>query len=190
MDDDAVRAASVEEALRDAGCEVLSTIATTTALLFQIEQHSPDVVLIDLKFPGRDILESLSVINDHNPTPMVMFSGDDDPDYIRQAFNAGVSTYLTDDVNPDTVKPIIDIALAQFQSFQSLRAELQSARSELEHTRLVNKAKTLLIKQKKISEDEAHQMLKRLSMDNNLKLSEVARTVIATLSNETTGNQQ
>ncbi len=188
VDDDATRAASVEAALLAAGYEVLSTIENTAALLFQIEQQAPDVVLIDLKFPGRDILESLSVINDHNPTPMVMFSGDNDPAYISQAFKAGVSTYLTENVKAETVKPIIDVALAQFESFQSLRKELRSAQSELQDTKTISRAKALLIKQKGITEADAHLMLKRLSMNNNLGLAEVARTVVATLGDEQEGN--
>ena len=187
VDDDSERASSVEEALRVSGYEVVSIISSTSALLYQIEQLQPDVVLIDLKFPGRDILESLAIINDHNPTPMVMFSEEDDPEYIGQAFKAGVSTYLIEGVNPGKVKPIIEVALAQFNSFQALKSELQSARSELEDSKLIARAKVLLMQQKQIRESEAHVMLNRLSMNNNLRLGEVARMIVATLSNEDTG---
>ncbi len=182
VDDDAIRSSSVEEALIASGFEVVSIIATTSALLYQMEQHRPDVVLIDLQFPGRDILESLAVVNDQNPTPMIMFSQQSDPAYIGQAFKAGVSTYITEGVRAEKVKPIIDVALAQFESFQSLRNELNSARTELQDSKVLAHAKSLLIQQKKISESEAHALLHRLSMENNLKLVEVATTIVATLS--------
>ena len=181
VDDDADRASSVEESLRASGFDVLSIISSTSALLYQIEQHRPDVVLIDLQFPGRDILESLAVVNEHNPVPMVMFSQEDDPDYIQQAFRAGISTYLMDGIQPAKVKPIIDVALEQFKSFQALRQELQSARLQLEDQKLVLRAKALLMQQRKLDEDGAHRLLNRMAMDNNLKLGDVARTVIATL---------
>ena len=181
VDDDADRASSVEESLRASGFDVLSIISSTSALLYQIEQHRPDVVLIDLQFPGRDILESLAVVNEHNPVPMVMFSQEDDPDYIQQAFRAGISTYLMDGIQPAKVKPIIDVALEQFKSFQALRLELQSARLQLEDQKLVLRAKALLMQQRKLDEDAAHRLLNRMAMDNNLKLGDVARTVIATL---------
>lgn len=184
VDDDTARAASVEEALAANGIKVLSVVSATSALLYQIEQQRPDVVLIDLKFPGRDILESLAVINAHNPMPMIMFSQQDDPEYIGQAFKAGVSTYITEGVNADKVKPIIDVALAQFKSFQSLRDELRTVRHELHSSQLIARAKALLIQHRGIDELEAHKLMHRLSMDNNLKLAEVARTVIATLSSE------
>lgn len=184
VDDDADRASAVEAHLQSSGFEVLSIISATSALLFQIEQHRPDVVLIALQFPGRDILESLAVVNKHNPTPMVMFSQEDDPDYIQQAVQSGVSTYLMEGINPEKVKPIIDLAMAQFSSFHTLRKELHNAQTQLESQSLVNRAKKILMKHKKVSEDAAHRMMTRTAMDNNLKLQEVARTIISTLAGD------
>lgn len=189
VDDDTGRAASVEEGLRASGFDVLSIIATSSALLYQIEQHRPDVVLIDLQFPGRDILESLAVVNDHNPTPMVMFSQEDDPNFIKQAFEAGVITYLMEGVYPEKVRQVIDVALAQFNAYQSLREELKFTRSELQLQKLMGRAKSLLIEHKHINEEEAHQMLNRLAMNNNLKLEEVAQTVIETLAQSTSRSE-
>lgn len=185
VDDDATRAAAVEEALAASGFYVLSIVSATSALLYQIEQQRPDVVLIDLAFPGRDILESLAVINAHKPIPMIMFSQQDDAEYIGLAFKAGVNTYITEGVNPEKVRPIIDVALAQFRAYQNLRDELETVRNELQSTQLVARAKALLIQHRGISETQAHKLLHRLSMVNNLKLAEVARNVIAALASKT-----
>jgi response regulator NasT len=181
VDDDAVRAASVEESLRACGFDVISIISATSALLFQIEKHRPDIVLIDLRFPGRDILESLAVVNRHNPTPMVMFTEEEDPAYIRQAFDAGISTYMMEGINPTKVKPVIDIALAQFSAFQAMRNQLDETRNELETQKRISKAKALLMKHRRISEDTAHKTLLQMAMDNNLKLGDVATMVLTTL---------
>lgn len=182
VDDHPSRAQLVEEHLKAAGFEVLSVISSATGLLFQIEQHRPDVVLIDLQSPDRDVLESLAIVNRHSPTAMVMFAEEDDPDYIRQAVEAGISTYLMEGINPAKVKPVIEVAMAQFKSFQELRQELDTARTQLQDRTLIEKAKGLLMLQKRISENEAHQLLTRLAMDNNQRLRDVAQTVIATLS--------
>jgi response regulator NasT len=182
VDDHASRAQLVEEHLKSAGFEVLSVITSATGLLYQIEQHRPDVVLIDLQSPDRDVLESLAIVNHHSPTAMVMFAGEDDPDYIRDAVAAGISTYLTEGLNPSRVRPVIEVAMAQFRAFQDLRDELHSARTALEERTLIEKAKGLLMLQKRIGENEAHQLLTRLAMNNHQKLRDVAQTVIATLS--------
>lgn len=182
VDDHPERVSMVEESLWSSGFDVIAVIPSATGLLFQIQQHSPDVVLMDLDSPDRDVLESLAIINHHNPTPVVMFTQQDDPDYINQAVSAGISTYLVGDINPERVKPIINVALAQFRSFQHLRNELASTQVQLEDRKLIEQAKGLIMAHKKISEDEAHRLLTRLAMDANQRLPEVAKTVLATLS--------
>jgi len=182
VDDNPQRATMVEERLWAAGFDVILVIPSAAGLLFQIEQNRPDVVLMDLESPDRDVLESLAIINHHNPTPVVMFTQQDDPDYIREAVTAGISTYLVGDINPDQVKPIIDVAMAQFRAFQGLREELLSTRAQLDDRKLIEQAKGLLMSHKKISEDEAHRLLTKLAMDTNQRLPAVAKTVLATLS--------
>lgn len=184
VDDDHDRAARVESSLVNAGVEVMTIVSETSALLYQIEQQRPDVVLIDLNTPGRDILESLALVNRHNPVAMVMFAQEDDPDYIQQAIEAGISTYLVEGINPEKVKPLIDVALAQFRSFQSVRRELQDTKQALEDQQVINRAKALLIRQKELGEEAAHSMLRRMAMQHNLRLVDVARTVIGTLDND------
>ena len=182
VDDSPERAQLVEERLWAAGFEVVAVIASAKGLLFQIQQHAPDVILIDIESPDRDVLESLAVVNHHNPRPVVMFTQQDDPDYIEQAVGAGISTYLVGGINPALVKPVIDVAIAQFRSFQTLRAELHDTRVQLEDRKLIEQAKGLLMAYQQLSEDAAHRMLTRLAMDANQRLPDVARTVLATLS--------
>lgn len=185
VDDRQDRIAMVEEKLWACGFEVVAVIPSAAGLLFQIEQHAPDVVLMDLESPDRDVLESLAVISHHQPTPVVMFTHQDDPDYIQQAVSAGISTYLVGDIDPERVKPVIDVALAQFRSFQSLRDALTSTQTQLADRKLIEQAKGLLMAHRKINEDEAHKLLTRLAMDANQRLPDVAKTILATLSPKT-----
>ena len=181
VDDLPERAAIVDSHLVAAGYEVVSRLPTASGLLFQIEQHRPDIILIDLQSPGRDVLESLSVINAHNPTPIVMFSEEEDPSFIEEAVDAGVSAYLMGSVDANRVKPVIDVAIAQFKLFQSLRKALNSTRDRLESLSVIDKAKSLLIKQHKFTEEEAHQQLRSLSMDTNQSMQQAAQSVISIL---------
>lgn len=178
VDDHLERAASVEEKLTSAGFIVLCRLPTTTGLLHQIEQHQPDMVLIDLQSPGRDVLESLSVLSHHNPKPVVMFTEEDDPAYIEAAVDAGVTAYLMDELNPKRVKPIIDLAIAQFKSYQSLRQALDEAQRKLANQSIIEKAKVLLMKKHNIDENKAHKTLRTLSMDTNQSLPDAAKSVI------------
>ena len=181
VDDLPERAAIVDSHLVAAGYDVVSRLPTASGLLFQIEQHRPDIILIDLQSPGRDVLESLSVINAHNPTPVVMFSEEEDPSFIEEAVDAGVTAYLMGSFDTQRVKPVIDVAIAQFKSFQSLRLALDTTRDRLESLSIIDKAKSLLIKQHKFTEQGAHQQLRRLSMDTNQSLQQAALSVVTIL---------
>lgn len=178
VDDDRSRASSVETRLREVGFDVLSVIPTASGLLFQMAQQEPDVVIIALDSPDRDVLESLSIASSHNPRPVVMFSEAGDQSFISDAIRAGVTAYQAEDINPDRVRAAIDIAVAQFSAFNNLREELDETRRQLEERKLVEKAKGLLMSIHKVDEEEAFSTLRRLAMDKNLTLGETAREVI------------
>ena len=182
VDDVPQRSARVAEKLTGEGFDVIARLPSAAGLLFQIEQQKPDVILIDLESPGRDMLDSLSVINSHNPTPVVMFSKEEDPSYIEEAVDAGVTAYMVGGVEAERVKPVIDVAMAQFKSFQDLRQALNNTRNQLESLSVIDGAKRLLMQQHNIREDKAHKLLRKLSMDTNQSLPQAAQSVIQILS--------
>lgn len=184
VDDHPQRAAMVEAALEGCGCRVVSMLATASGLLFQMEQHQPEVVVIDMESPDRDILESLSVLNQHHPTPIVMFAREQDPQFIQQAIDAGVSAYLAEGVDPVKVRTVIDVAIAQFARYQTLRRNLEETRQELEQRKLIDRAKRLLMAHQKIDEAQAYGQMRKLAMNSNQTISAVAAGVIAILDGE------
>ncbi|WP_240725164.1 ANTAR domain-containing response regulator [Mangrovimicrobium sediminis] len=181
VDDDLSRATAVEARLREVGFEVLSVIPTASGLLFQMAQQEPDVVIIALDSPDRDVLESLAIASTHNPRPVVMFSEAGDQGFITDAIRAGVTAYQAEDINPTRVRAAIDIAVAQFSAFNNLREELDETRRQLEERKLVEKAKGLLMSLHKVEEEEAFATLRKLAMDKNRTLGETAREVISIL---------
>jgi response regulator NasT len=181
VDDLPERSARVEQKLIEEDFDIISRLPSAAGLLFQIEQHQPDVILIDLQSPGRDILDSLSVVNVHNPTAVVMFSEQQDPDYITDAVRAGVTAYLMGEVDTDRVKPVINAAMAQFKAFQTLRQSLHTTRLKLESMSTIDSAKRLLMEQQCVTEDQAHAALRELSMETNQTLPQAANSVIQIL---------
>lgn len=188
VDDHPDRAAMVEDTLGRCGFKVIASLTTASGLLFQIEQHKPHLIMVEMESPDRDILESLAVVSEHNPTPIVMFSGEQDTDFIQQAVNAGVTAYIVDGVNPRNVKPIIDVAIAQFEAFQSLRQTLQDTRRELEERKIIEKAKVLIMSHHGVSEQNAYACLRKLAMNNNQRIAAVAANVIAILAPKSAGD--
>ncbi|CAN0604133.1 unnamed protein product, partial [Ectocarpus sp. 12 AP-2014] len=87
--------------------------------------------------------------------------------------------YVVDGVKPDSVRSIIDSAIAQFESFQALRTELVQTRNALEDRKIIERAKGLIMKREGCDEDTAFQILRSTAMDHSERLSDMARRIIA-----------
>ncbi|MCY0966553.1 ANTAR domain-containing response regulator [Parathalassolituus penaei] len=181
VDDQPARAAILEQALIDAGCEVIARLSSAQGLMKKVVEHQPDVIIIDIESPDRDMLEHMTVLNQHNPKPVIMFSDEDDPATIEKAVRAGVSAYVVDGLNPSRVKSIMAVAVARFREFQALRGELEKTRNQLQDRRLMDEAKAILMKQKNMTEDEAYHAMRKMAMDRGQRLTDVARNIISVM---------
>ena len=168
----------LREGLQRAGFEVAASLNSPATLLATIDQLKPDVIVIDTESPSRDVLEHLVVVTQHTPRPVVMFSSDAAPETIREAVRAGVSAYVVDGMDPDRIRAIIEVAVAQFEDFQRLREELAEANLKLAERKLVERAKGLLMKSRSLDEAAAYALLRKFAMDRKLRLGEVAQQLI------------
>ncbi len=178
IDDNRIRASIIEEGLREAGHTAVQVIIDIDDVARRIEQIAPDVVIIDLENPNRDVLEHFFALSRALQRPIAMFVDKSDPSSIEAAVDAGVSAYVIDGLRKDRVKPILDMAIVRFRAFSRLRDELEQARSELQGRKLVDKAKGILMKTRGLSEDEAYALLRTTAMNQNRKIVEIAQSLI------------
>jgi len=179
VDQDAARSAILEQALHDAGHQVVARIKHGHNLLREIKECQPDIVIMDLEAPGRDTLEQMREISRDQPKPIILFSNKRDSDYIRQAVQAGVSAYVVDGLSQERIMPIVEVAMARFREFEALKRELHETKSQLADRKVVDKAKGILMQRKGLSEDEAYQLLRKTAMSRNMRIADVARTLLA-----------
>ena len=178
VDEDNERREVLRQGLEKAGHRVVAEVQSTVNLSRLVAEVLPDVIIIDTHSPDRDTIEDLCVISQDTPRPIVMFSADGNTEKIREAVRAGVSAYVVDGLAVQRVQPILDVAIARFEALQSLRNELEESQSQLADRKRIDRAKGILIKQKNLSEDEAYKWLRKMAMNENLKLAEVADQVI------------
>lgn len=181
VDDDPTRTDWIKEQLIQLGLDVCATVNEPLKVLKAIADARPEIVLIDMDSPGRDILDSLAIVAEQQPIPVVMFSAEEDPAYISRAVGAGVSTYLVGNIEPKTVQPVIEAAMAQFKHFQELRAALAESQSELKSRRQIDKAKYALMRCMNISEDEAYEHMRAAAMNASEPLVNVANRLLTRL---------
>ena len=178
VDEDNERREVLRQGLEKAGRRVVAEVQSTVNLSRLVAEVLPDVIIIDTHSPDRDTIEHLCVISQDTPRPIVMFSADGNTEKIREAVRAGVSAYVVDGLAAQRVQPILDVAIARFEALQSLRNELEDTQSQLADRKRIDRAKGILMKQKNLSEEDAYKWLRKMAMNENLKLAEVADQVI------------
>ena len=178
VDENAVRAAIIEAGLHEAGHENVTIVADVKGIAAKIAALEPDVVVIGLENPNRDMLENLFQMSRAVKRPIAMFVDRSDRDSMEAAINAGVSAYVVDGLKRERVKPILDLAISRFNAYSRLERELEDARSALQARKIVDRAKGLLMRTRGLSEDAAYQLLRKAAMDQNRKIAEVAESLI------------
>jgi response regulator NasT len=192
INENPIRAAILEEGLREAGYTRISHIAEMTNLLDRIYAIDPDVIIIDLENPSRDVLEQMFQVSRTVRRPVAMFVDQSDGAVIQAAVDAGVSAYIVDGLKKERVRPILDMTISRFRAFSRLEGELAAAREALEARKVIERAKGILMKQRRMGEEEAYALLRRTAMNQKRKLLDIAQSIVtaAALLSEDEGNHR
>lgn len=178
IDDNAIRASIIEAGLREAGHQAVQVITDIDGVARRIGEIAPDVVIVDLENPNRDVLEHFFAISRSLKRPIAMFVDKSDPSEIEAAVEAGVSAYVVDGLRKDRIKPILDMAIVRFRAFSRLQDELEAARSELEGRKIIDKAKGILMSTRGLTEEQAYGLLRSTAMNQNRRIVEIAQALI------------
>ncbi len=178
VEEDRERALVIVDALREAGDYEIHVLGSRTGLARQIKALSPDVVLIDIENPSRDMLEELAIASDPMERAVAMFVDRSDEGLSDTAIEAGVSTYVVDGLQPQRLKPILDAAIARFRMFQRMRTELAETKKALEERKLIDRAKGMVMKARGVDEDEAYAILRKAAMDQGKRLADIAASLV------------
>lgn len=178
VDESPLRAAILEDGLREAGYVNVLRLSERHNLLARLHAIDPDVIVIDLEAPSRDVVEQMFQVSREVKRPVAMFVDQSDSSTIEAAIEAGVSAYIVDGLKKERVKPIIDMTISRFRAFARLREELEHTRTQLEERKTVDRAKGILMKLKGLDEAEAYALLRRTAMNEKRRLVDIAQSVI------------
>jgi two-component system, response regulator / RNA-binding antiterminator len=178
VDESPIRAAILEEGLREAGYTDVVRIKEMQSLLSRIYALDPDVILIDLENPSRDVLEQMFQVSRAVRRPIAMFVDQSDAASIQASVDAGVSAYIVDGLKKERLKPILDLCISRFNAFAKLQDELDRAKSALEDRKVIERAKGILMKLKGLTEDEAYVLLRSTAMREKKKIGEIAQSIL------------
>ena len=172
----AERARQLRIGLLESGYNILAALPPDAGLAEQIAQLQPDVIIVDEQSDAA--LKKVVCATANDRRPIACFTADNDREKMHAAIEAGVSAYVVAGLSADRVKAVLDVAIARFEVDQKLRHELSETRLKLAERKVIERAKGLLMERHHCTEDEAYKKLRRLAMDKNLKLSDVAQRML------------
>ena len=178
VEQDRDRALMIVDSLRDAGETDIHVISEVSRLERQISECNPDMVIVDLSSPTRDVIEELALAASPMERPVAIFADQSDDTLTQAAIEAGVSAYVVDNLRPERIKPVLSAAIARFNMFRRLRDELAETKRALEERKVIEQAKGLLMKMRDLNEDEAYGLLRKTAMDRGKKITDIATALV------------
>ena len=178
VDESATRALVIREGL-DAidDCEVF-VVTERRWLVARIGEIAPDIVLIDLGNPSRDVLEEYFAVSRALARPIAMFVDESDADAIGASIDAGVSAYVVDGFAPHRIRLLLDLAIRRFNAFARLQADLAEAKGKLAQRDAIDQAKRILMNSRKLTEPAAYAELRRAAMNQGKRIADIAEAVV------------
>ncbi|MBS0480935.1 MAG: ANTAR domain-containing protein [Proteobacteria bacterium] len=178
VDESASRAAVIHEGLAAFDdCEIF-VLTQRNGLVARIEKIAPDIVLIDLGNPSRDVLEEYFAVSRAVARPIAMFVDQSDEAALAASIDAGVSSYVVDGLAPHRIRPILDLAVRRFNAFARLQTDLAEAQGKLAERDAVDRAKRILMDSRRITEPEAYAELRKTAMNQGRRIAEIAEAVV------------
>jgi response regulator NasT len=183
-DDDAERSGAVAHVLAADASLTVVRLQLHQSLVDAVDALAPDVVLVDMARPDRDALDGIRQIAAHDARPVVLFVDEDDPAFMEEAISAGVSSYNAIGMPPPDVKPILRAAVALFRRHRQARDDLKLAEDRLNERSIIDRAKAVLIKQRRMSEPDAYKWLRRKAMSGGRRIVDVAGELVQDMKGE------
>lgn len=178
VDESAARASIIQEGLVTLDdCEIF-VVTERRGLVARIGEIEPDIVLMDLGNPSRDVLEEYFAVSRVLAKPIAMFVDESDDESIAASIDAGVSAYVVDGLSANRIKSLLDLAVRRFNAFARLQSDLAEARGQLAERETIDKAKRILMDSRGLPEPKAYAEMRSAAMSQGRRIAEIADAIV------------
>lgn len=184
VDDDASERLVLKGLLIENGFSVVAEGGSGLEALDICRSSTPDLIIMDVRMPGKDGISAALDISKNCPTPVVLLTASDDEETIRRAAEAGVMGYLMKPIREEGLVPTIELAISRFEEFSMLRKENSELKDALKARKTIEKAKGLLMERDKMNEAEAFARIRKIAMDKRKSMTEIAEVIILAFEKE------
>ena len=179
IDDEPIVRMDFAEMLRELDIDVLGMGTDGFDAVELCRKHHPQLVLMDIKMPVFDGLDaSRTILRESPEICIVLITAFSDNEFIEKAKDIGVAGYMVKPIDEKSLKPALEIAMAQHKRYNQAVSDIQSMEKKLLDKNKVDRAKFILAKRENISEGEAYSRIQKMSMDKRCSMEEIAQRLI------------
>ena len=178
VDDESLIRMDLRDIIESCGHEVVAEGTNGVEALALCKKHKPDIILMDVKMPALDGIEAARQIGFHHEAPVVLLTSYSQQDLIDKARDSGVYGYLIKPVREEQLVPTLEMALGRYESDAQLREKMAELEQSLEDRKIIQKGTGILIELYSISEVEAYNRIRTLSMNKQISIIETCNLII------------
>ena len=177
-EDEAIIRLDLVETLREEGFEVVADTGRGDQAVLLVEEHRPDVAILDVKMPGLDGIEATRAITSQRQCAVVILTAFSQRELVERAREAGAMTYLVKPFRREALVPAVELAMARFREMEALEGLVGELADRLELRKLVDRAKGRLIDGHGLSEQDAYTFIQRTAMSQRRTIGAVANDIL------------
>lgn len=178
-DDEPITRMDLREILEAAGYNVVGEASDGFDAVELCRKHSPDLILMDIKMPLLDGLNAAKLIQaEQLADSIVLLTAYSGSEFIEKAKKVGAMGYIVKPVDEKSLIPTLEVAISKSKEFKKLKIDAEKAYNKLEERKVVEKAKGLLMKNNNLSEQEAYEQIRVLSMNKRCTMKDIAEAII------------
>lgn len=178
VDDESLIRMDLRDIIESCGHEVVAEGTNGVEALELCKKHKPDIILMDVKMPELDGIEAARQIGFHHEAPVVLLTSYSQQDLIDKARESGVYGYLIKPVREEQLVPTLEMALGRYKSDAQLREKMAELEQSLEDRKIIQKGTGILMELYSISEVEAYNRIRTLSMNKQISIIETCNLII------------
>ena len=178
VDDEYLIRMDLRDIIESCGHEVVAEGTNGVEALELCKKHKPDIILMDVKMPELDGIEAARQIGFHHEAPVVLLTSYSQQDLIDKARDSGVYGYLIKPVREEQLVPSLEMALGRYKSDAQLREKMAELEQSLEDRKIIQKGTGILMELYSISEAEAYNRIRTLSMNKQISIIETCNLII------------
>lgn len=179
VDDEPITRMDICEILKEANYDVVAQAGDGFDAIEQSRKYKPDFVIMDVKMPILDGLKAAKVITEEKLSRgIVLLTAYSNKEFIEEAKNIGIIGYIVKPIDEKSFIPNLEIIFNKQEEFEKLEKKYLKTSQKLEDRKKIDIAKSILMKKRGFTENEAYEYIRTLSMNKRCDMGKIADIII------------